>query len=98
MAIKSYKDAGTCDIAESVNTRDARRVLPIELHVAARHRLSTIDAMTTLADLAIFRRWRLEPLKGERAGQHSIRINDQYRICFRWDGVDASEIEITDYH
>lgn len=98
MAIQSYQNDGTRDIAESANSKAARRVLPVELHQAARRRLATIDAMTSVADLLLFPGWRLEQLKGDRAGQYSIRINDQYRICFQWDGVDAEQVEITDYH
>jgi proteic killer suppression protein len=61
-------------------------------------RLIQIHAARTLSDLAIFPGNRLEALKGGRTGQHSIRINDQYRICFVWRGGDAFEVEITEYH
>jgi len=98
MAIKSYKNSETRDIAESVASKTSRRLLPVELHSAARRRLATLDAMTSLSELAIFRGWRLELLKGDRMGQYSIRINDQYRICFSWDGIDAENVEVTDYH
>ncbi|MCX6050099.1 MAG: type II toxin-antitoxin system RelE/ParE family toxin [Chloroflexi bacterium] len=81
-----------------MTSKIARRLLPLELHNAARRQLATLDAMNSLAELAIFRGWRLEPLKGDRTGQHSIRINDQYRICFIWNGIDAENVEITDYH
>jgi proteic killer suppression protein len=56
------------------------------------------DAAAALADLAARRGLRLEALRGDRRGQHSIRINDQYRICFRWRGHDAFDVEIVDYH
>ncbi len=98
MAIKSYKNAETRDIAENVSSKVARRLLPLELHESARRRLAALSAMIDLAELFVFRGWRLELLKGERAGQYSIRINDQYRICFMWDGTDAEEVEIIDYH
>ena len=98
MAIQSYRTDGTRDIAESVNSRTARRTLPFELFRAARRRLAALDAMTSLIELSIFPGWRLEQLKGDRAGQYSIRINDQYRICFEWDGVHVENTEITDYH
>lgn len=98
MAIQSYRTGGTRDIAESVNSREARRTLPVELFRAARRRLAALDAMTSLTDLSIFPGWRLEQLRGDRAGQYSIRINDQYRICFEWDGVHVENAEITDYH
>ena len=57
-----------------------------------------IQAARSLRDLAIFPGNRLEPLKGDRAGQHGIRVNDQYRICFVWRDGDAYDVEITDYH
>jgi toxin HigB-1 len=98
MAIQSYRTDGTRDIAESVNSRTARRTLPFELFRAARRRLAALDAMTSLIELSIFPGWRLEQLKGDRAGQYSIRINDQDRICFEWDGVHVENAEITDYH
>ncbi|MCS6843522.1 MAG: type II toxin-antitoxin system RelE/ParE family toxin [Caldilineales bacterium] len=97
MPIRSYRDDGTRDIAENINSKAARRTLPLNLHQAARRRLAALDAMTSLNDLSPFPGWRLEQLKGDRAGQYSVRINDQYRICFEWDGIDALNVEITDY-
>ena len=64
---------------------------------AARVRLELLDAATSLGDLAL-PGLRLEALKGDRKGQYSIRINDQYRICFEWHGEDAHRVEIVDYH
>ena len=64
----------------------------------ARKRLRWLDAATSLADLAAIRGNRLEALKGDRAGQHSIRINDQWRICFYWRDGNALDVEIVDYH
>ena len=61
-------------------------------------KLAQIHAARSLRDLAIFPGNRLESLKGNRAGQHSIRVNDQYRICFVWRDGDAFEVEIADYH
>ncbi len=98
MAIQSYRDEGARDIAESANTKAARRTLPVQLYQQARRRLAALDAMTALADLALFPGWRLEQLKGDRTGQYSLRINDQYRICFQWNGIDVLNVEITDYH
>jgi proteic killer suppression protein len=57
-----------------------------------------IDAASNLADLGTLPGNRLEPLKGDRRGQHSVRINDQYRICFEWRDCDAYDEEVTDYH
>ena len=98
MAIQSYRDEGTRDIAESVNSKAARRTLPAQLHPLARRRLAALDAITSLKELLPFPGWRLEQLRGDRSGQYSIRINDQYRICFTWSGMDVLEVEITDYH
>ena len=98
MAIQSYLDEGTREIAESVNSKAARRTLSVHLHQPARRRLAVLDAMTSLAELSLFPGWGLEQLSGDRAGQHSIRINDQYRICFEWNGIDVLDAEITDYH
>jgi toxin HigB-1 len=98
MAIISYRNAGTRDIAENENSKAARRLLPTRLHVAARRLLFAIEAMIELRDLAAFPSWRLDKLKGERSGQYSVRINDQCRVCFTWDGTDAEAVEIVDYH
>lgn len=70
---------------------------PSILKVALR-KLTQLEAAASLADLKIPPGNRLEPLKGGRKGQHSIRINDQFRVCFRWDGQNAHDVEITDYH
>lgn len=64
---------------------------------AARVKLALLDAATSLRDLAL-PGLRLEKLSGDRAGQHSIRINDQFRVCFQWRDGDAYQVEITDYH
>ena len=61
-------------------------------------RLQRVVAATTLVDLRVPPSHRLEALRGDRAGQYSIRINDQWRVCFQWTGQGAMEIEITDYH
>lgn len=61
-------------------------------------KLIVVDAAETLADLRVPPGNRLEKLRGERAGQHSIRVNDQWRICFRWLDGDAHEVQIVDYH
>ncbi len=65
---------------------------------AALRKLLQLDAARDIADLRVPPGNRLEQLKHDRAGQWSIRINDQWRICFRWDGKDAHEVEIVDYH
>lgn len=68
------------------------------IETAARTRLARLHAATSLNDLAQIRGNRLEALKGKRSGQHSIRINDQWRICFRWQDGNARDVEIVDYH
>ncbi len=65
---------------------------------AAYRRLVMLDGAQTLSDLTAMRSNRLEPLRGNRTGQHSIRVNDQWRICFSWRGSDAWDVEIVDYH
>ena len=72
--------------------------LPPSIHKAALRKLTQIEASTSLDELRIPPGNRLEALKRGRAGQHSIRVNDQYRVCFRWDGANAHDVEITDYH
>ena len=70
----------------------------VNVEEQARMRLIRLDAATSLEDLRAIRGNRLEALKGKRAGQFSIRINDQYRICFRWEERGPFDVEITDYH
>ena len=65
---------------------------------AARLKLDRLEAALTLSDLAVLPGNRFEALKGSRKGQYSIRVNDQWRICFRWQGEDALDVEIADYH
>lgn len=64
----------------------------------ALRKLRMLDAAASLADLRVPPGNRLEQLRGDRAGQHSIRVNDQWRICFRWHEADAYDVEIVDYH
>lgn len=66
--------------------------------VQVERKLAVLDAATCLEDLGGLPGNRLEALKGDRKGQHSIRVNDQWRLCFRWQGVDACDAEIVDYH
>jgi len=74
-----------------------RRWAP-DLQEVARRKLRMLNNAQTLLDLRIPPGNRLEALRGDREGQHSIRINDQWRICFRWEGNDAHDVEIVDYH
>jgi len=83
------------DAQKLLERKFSRRLQSIER--AARIRLELLDAATSLLDLNL-PGLRLEALKGDRRGQHSIRINDQYRICFTWRNGDAHNVEIVDYH
>jgi proteic killer suppression protein len=96
--ISGFADRGTEDVINGRNTPAARRSCPQSLWNTAFRKLDQLDSATGLNDLAIPRGNRLEALKGNRKGQHSIRINDQYRICFRWTEAGADQVEIADYH
>lgn len=72
--------------------------LPMDIQQRALNKLAMISQAVSLDDLKIPPANRLEPLKGDRRGQHSIRINQQWRICFRWQDGNAHDVEITDYH
>ncbi len=93
--IKSFKDVRAEAIFEG---REPGKGFPAELIRPARRKLIMLAEARTLADLRSPPANRLEPLKGDRAGQYSIRINVQFRLCFRWTGADAEEVEIVDYH
>jgi proteic killer suppression protein len=92
--IKSFRDKET----EQLFSRRFSRRFPSSLHRAAWKKLAMLDAAEQLSDLRIPPGNRLEKLAGDRAGEHSLRINDQWRICFRWREGNAHDVEITDYH
>jgi toxin HigB-1 len=92
--IKTFKDAET----EKIYQRERSRKLPSDIQQVALRKLRMINNAINLNDLRVPPANRLEKLGGDRAGQHSIRINDQWRICFEWRGSDALNVEITDYH
>ena len=96
--ILSFRDAGSEDLFNGKPSKAARKLLPTDLWRIAQRRLDQLDSAGVLADLKIPPGNRLEALRGDRAGQHSIRINDQYRICFTWNDTGPSEVEVTDYH
>ncbi len=79
------------------NDEESRR-LPTQIQRVARRKLLMLHQARRVDDLRSPPGNRLEALQGNRAGQHSIRINDQWRVCFRWDGQDAHDVEIVDYH
>jgi proteic killer suppression protein len=92
--IKNFKDRETQGIWEG---RRSRR-LPNNIQAVARRKLRMLNNAKNIDDLRIPPANRLEALKGKRKGQHSIRINDQWRICFIWSNHEASKVEIVDYH
>ena len=95
--IQSFSDETTVDLFRERNTRAARRI-PRELWRAVQRKLKLLDGAARLDDLAIPAGNRLEPLRGQQAGRHSIRVNDQYRVTFRWEGGHAYEVCAEDYH
>jgi toxin HigB-1 len=96
--IESFADKATEDIFNGVNSSAARRLLPRHLWGIAFRKLDQIDSATTLDDLRIPAGNRLEALKADRSGHYSIRINDQYRICFVWTENGPNRVQIVDYH
>jgi toxin HigB-1 len=95
--IRTFKNQGTEDVYNGVDSKAARKVCPPDLVDVARRKLDGIEAAVQLQDLAAPGN-RLKKLKEDRKGQYSIRINDQYRICFVWEQRWADDVEITDYH
>jgi proteic killer suppression protein len=96
--IRSFKDIGTEDIFNGKNSEAARKSCPQNLWRLAARKLDQLDSVGSLNELRIPPGNRLEALKGDRKGQYSIRINDQYRICFLWFENEPDEVEIVDYH
>lgn len=92
--IRSFKSKET----EKVWKGNVSRKLPSDIQQIARRKLRMLNNAVELNDLRIPPANRLEALKGERKGQHSIRINQQWRICFKWKNGDALDVEIVDYH
>lgn len=95
--IVSFKDQGTEDIFDGTNSKIARKTLPADLHGRAGRTLDQLSSAVSLQSLSL-PGLRLEKLKGDRAGQHSVRINNQYRVCFRWTEQGATDVESVDYH
>ena len=92
--IVSFRDRETARIW----TGEGSRRVPPWIHASALRRLRQLNQAATLAELLVFRGNRLEALSGDRVGQYSIRINDQWRICFRWSERGAHDVQIVDYH
>lgn len=92
--IKTFRDKETKSIFEG----ETSRRLPPDIQNVARRKLRMLESAHSIADLRVPPRNRLEKLRGERAGYWSIRINEQWRLCFRWDDGNAFDVEIVDYH
>ena len=95
--IQSFANQTAVDLFRESNTRHARH-LPRDLWRGAQRKLKVLDVAARLDDLRIPAGNRLERLKGTRSDQHSIRINDQYRVTFRWENGHAYEVGVEDYH
>ena len=95
--IRSFADDSTREVWNGVNSKAARRI-PKALWPVVRRKLDQIDTVTKLDDLRVPPGNRLHALEGDRAGYHAVRVNDQYRIVFRFDGEHANDVRCTDYH
>ncbi len=93
MAIQSFRDADTEALYRTGRNKRWTNIAKVALR-----KLDMLNAAAVLTDLRIPPANRLEALRGDRAGQHSIRINDQWRMCFRWTEAGPADVEITDYH
>jgi toxin HigB-1 len=96
--IRTFKHTGVEDIFNGINSPTARRICPQNLWKIAVRRLDLLDSVSALQELRIPPGNRLEALGGDRKGQYSIRINNQYRICFFWTEQGPDQVEIVDYH
>ena len=96
--IVSFKNQATEDIFNGVNSKIARKICPQTIWRIASRKLDQLDSVESLEELNIPPGNRLESLSGDRDSEFSIRINEQYRICFVWDELEPSEVEIADYH
>jgi proteic killer suppression protein len=96
--IRSFRDRGTEDVFNGRQTKAARRSCPVQLWRVAARKLDQLDSTIRLEELSVPPGNRLETLKGDRAGQWSIRINERYRICFEWTENGPEQVEIVDYH
>ena len=96
--IQSFYDRGTEDVFNRVRSKEARRNCPDWIWKIARRKSDQLNASVSLGSLRIPPGNKLEGLRGNRRGQHSIRINEQFRICFIWSDQGSERVEITDYH
>ena len=96
--IRSFADEVTEDLFNGVASQRARRACPVILWPVLRRKFTQLNRVRALAELRVPPGNRLEHLRGEKAGHFSIRINEQYRLCFRWEDGHADDVEVTDYH
>lgn len=96
--IRTFADPATQDLFNGIDSRRARKACPATLWAVVARKFTQLNRVRVLQELAIPPGNRLEALKGDRRGQHSIRINDQFRICFRWEDGYVDDVEFTDYH
>ena len=96
--IRSFADAATADLFNGINSVHARHACPSTLWAVVVRKLTQLNRVRDLRELAVPPGNRLKALQGARKGQHNIRINDQFRICFTWEDGYADDVEVTDYH
>ena len=96
--IVSFRDDATEDLFNGVNSKRARNACPRSLWKVALRKLDQLDSVQSLDELKVPPGNHLEALRGNRRGQYSIRINEQYRICFSWGETGPKDVEVTDYH
>ena len=96
--IQSFAGRGTQDLFDGRSTKAARKACPESVWPVARRKLDQLNQAHRLVDLRAPPANRLEKLRGNRQGQHSIRINEQYRVCFQWTPLGPEDVEVVDYH
>ena len=96
--IQSFKNQATEDLFNGTATKAALKLCPRNLWNIVSRKLDQIDSVTSPNELIVPPGNHLEALKGDRKSQHSIRINDQYRVCFKWTESGPRDVEVTDYH
>ena len=96
--ILSFADRGTSDLFNRIDTKSARRTCPTDVWPVARRKLDQINAAVSLSSLAFPPGNRLEALRGNRAGQYSIRVSGQWRVCFNSTSAGAASVAVVDYH
>lgn len=96
--IVTFADQGTKDVFNGESTRRARATCPQEIWKVARRKLMQLDSVVRLDELRVPPSNRFEALKGKRRGEYSIRINDQYRLCFHWGDTGPYDVRVEDYH